>query len=244
MSDNLLNRHRIGIIAGSGPEAGLDLWNKVLDENRSCLGLKYRGDIDAPDVTIRSSPKLGYSMDLNEHFNELKDHFEKVALELASVVDYFGIACHTLHCFSNSIKELRLDAGFISISQVCIDHVSRKSLRKIGVLATSYTLNFKRYSFFSDLQNKCDLELPLDPEQVDDLIRRIKLVGANRDTRHRLLNIIEQFESEVLLLACTELPLLLPMKTPGHQFIDPTRLLAHELVKLSFAPTKESVWRA
>jgi len=30
-------RKKIGIITGSGPEAGLDLWQKVLDSNKEIL---------------------------------------------------------------------------------------------------------------------------------------------------------------------------------------------------------------
>ena len=54
----------LGIIAGSGPEAGVDLWRKILVANRIALNERFRGDIDAPHMVIISEPTLGLSMDL------------------------------------------------------------------------------------------------------------------------------------------------------------------------------------
>lgn len=39
-------RRRIGLIAGSGPEAGVDLWQKVIEETKALLGERYTGDLD------------------------------------------------------------------------------------------------------------------------------------------------------------------------------------------------------
>ena len=55
-------RKKIGIITGSGPEAGVDLWMKILEENKRVLKENFRGDLDAPDVTIFSIQQLGHSM--------------------------------------------------------------------------------------------------------------------------------------------------------------------------------------
>ena len=50
-SDNHMRRRTIGIITGSGPEAGIDLWVKVLDANKRLLGEGFQGDLDAPRET-------------------------------------------------------------------------------------------------------------------------------------------------------------------------------------------------
>lgn len=47
-----MGRRSIGILSGSGPEAGVDLWGKILAANRALLGSAYRGDIDAPRVQL------------------------------------------------------------------------------------------------------------------------------------------------------------------------------------------------
>ena len=91
---------RIGIITGSGPEAGLDLWQKVLEENRLAHGLDFRGDIDAPDVTVLSIPELGYSMDLPETTSRVWTALADACERIAPQVDVFAIACNTLYALS------------------------------------------------------------------------------------------------------------------------------------------------
>ncbi|MBL8442639.1 MAG: hypothetical protein JNK52_01215 [Zoogloeaceae bacterium] len=60
-------RSRIGIITGSGPETGVDLWTKVLRANRELLGSDCRGDLEAPEVVIFSVPELDLSMELERN---------------------------------------------------------------------------------------------------------------------------------------------------------------------------------
>ena len=43
----------IGIITGSGPEAGMHLWKMILDDVRNDLGKLYLGDLQAPEFIIR-----------------------------------------------------------------------------------------------------------------------------------------------------------------------------------------------
>lgn len=52
-------RPSIGIVAGSGPEAGIDLWSKILARNQVLLGTKFRGDLDAPRVMGRMPRDVG-----------------------------------------------------------------------------------------------------------------------------------------------------------------------------------------
>ncbi len=70
-------RKKIGIITGSGPEAGIDLWQKTLDINKKILKENFRGDLDAPNVTIYSIPELGYSMELEKNYTKVWDILQK-----------------------------------------------------------------------------------------------------------------------------------------------------------------------
>lgn len=68
---------KIGIITGSGPEAGIDLWQKILIENKAILKDKFQGDLDAPNLTIFSVPQLGYSMELEKNYDLVWDILKK-----------------------------------------------------------------------------------------------------------------------------------------------------------------------
>ena len=40
---NRYARATIGIVTGSGPEAGLDLWAKILKRNKATIGADFQG---------------------------------------------------------------------------------------------------------------------------------------------------------------------------------------------------------
>src|SRR5690606_5451276 len=106
---------RIGIIAGAGPEAGIDLWQKILLHNRALHGSSFRGDLSAPEVTVHSIPVLGLAMDISTHEHTLWMELEKALLSLDRSVDYVCIACNVLHYFTDRITKLSLTAQFVSI---------------------------------------------------------------------------------------------------------------------------------
>ena len=99
---------RLGILTGSGPEAGIDLWSKVLSEARRALGSSYRGDIDAPHVVVLSVPELGHSMQLPDTRELVWEHLRAAAEQLAPQVDAFAIACNTLYLFEPELRALSL----------------------------------------------------------------------------------------------------------------------------------------
>jgi aspartate racemase len=116
-------RPRIGIIAGSGPDAGTDLLSKPLAAVRR-LEDCYYGDTDAPKVTIFSLPVLGLSMDLDAHHAKVLSCLLEAAREIAARTDLFCIACNTLHTFGRDILDLNLKAHFVSMHrQLVREHV-------------------------------------------------------------------------------------------------------------------------
>ena len=88
-SPRLAGRATLGIIGGSGPEAGLDLAAKVIEANRRrVLPLRRQadarpfGDHDAPRFTLLDVPELGRSMDLAAQKAPVWDALRGAYLEL------------------------------------------------------------------------------------------------------------------------------------------------------------------
>lgn len=92
-----MTRASLGIITGSGPEAGLDMWFKILKANKNLMGERFEGDLDAPTVNIISEPQLGLSMELKKNDEKVWQTLSRVANEVALQADYYAIACNTLN---------------------------------------------------------------------------------------------------------------------------------------------------
>ena len=225
---------KIGIITGSGPEAGVDLWQKILLANRKILGQRFRGDLDAPNLTIISEPSLGMSMDLEENHEAVWHCLEHAAREIARRVDYYAIACNTLNFYQPQLEALNLPAKLISFADVALDYLQKNHVRRIALLGAKPVTDLGPWSHYRKLAGQVEIELPKPQQaaQLHQLIHDVKTFGAGSpEIRARFRAILDALESRTVLLACTELPLIQIDAAPA-ALGDVTQLVAHELAQL------------
>lgn len=226
-------RTSIGIIAGSGPEAGIDLWAKIIRRNAEALGSSFRGDIDAPRVTVLSEPVLGMSMELPRHEVLVWEALKGTAAAMSVQADHWAIACNTLNWFAPRIAKLGLPTGFVSFQEVLEDWLDKTGLTRIGLLGAAPVTDMGEWSAYRELATKVLVETPADAVALHDLIHDVKRLGSGHASlRPRLLQIVEAMKAESLLLACTELPLIADIPT-AKRLVDVTDLVAEALVARS-----------
>lgn len=221
----------IGIISGSGPEAGLDLHAKLLRAQRELLGDRYRGDLDAPRVVTIAEPRLGLSMELPAHDAEVWTVLERVATQLAPQVDVYAIACNTLNVYADRLRRLVLDAELVTVADVSSAFARDRGLRRLGLLGAAPVTDLKAWSAYATLADELDLVTPADPEALHQLIHDVKLAGGSTpELARRLRVIVDELDVDPVLLACTELPLV-DCEHAGAETVDVTELLARALVR-------------
>jgi aspartate racemase len=223
-------RRRIGLIAGSGPEAGVDLWQKVIEETKALLGERYTGDLDGPRVRIISSPVLGLSMELEANDLAVWPELERVFDDLAAQSDVIGIACNTLNYYERQIKATPRAAQLVSVGDVVEDYLKRRGLTSVALLGAAPVTKMDRWSAYHRLAETFEVETPKDPGLLHQIIYDVKrLGGTDPAVVAQFRELIGTLESETVLLACTELPLI-PCDGTGKDLVDVTRLLARGLV--------------
>lgn len=229
-------RSRIGIITGSGPEAGVDLWSKILRANRLLFGADYQGDLDAPEVVIFSVPELGLSMELATHDAQVWQAMQRTATALAEQVDYYGIACNTLNHYADQLAALRLPAQLVSVADVVRDYLAEEGIARVALLGARPVMDMGPWSAYRSLSRYADIELPADLDALHQVIYDVKQHGGDApDVVTRFNAILGSLSAEVALLACTELPLI-PCARVTPRAIDVTDLLASALARLSLTP--------
>jgi len=228
-------RASIGIIAGSGPEAGLDLWSKILKRNQSVFGPRFRGDLDAPRVVVVSEPELGLSMDLAANDAAVWEAMRKSLAALAPQVDAYAIACNTLNWYAPRIAELRLGAELVSFQSVLENWIVRSGTKRLALLGAGPVTAMGEWSAYRGLADLVEVELPADPHALHQLIEDVKRLGSTDPSlRPRFANLVAGLDAEVVLLACTELPLIADIETEK-SLVDVTDLVADALVARSLA---------
>ncbi|CAH9050759.1 hypothetical protein PSECIP111951_02136 [Pseudoalteromonas holothuriae] len=222
---------RIGIITGAGPDAGIDLWQKVLKHNKSLYKEHYQGDLSAPEVVVYSIPQLGLAMDIKSNEAILWQRLQEVLQRLNSQVDYVCIACNVLHYFSDKINQLKLNIEFISIVDVVENYIKKHG--NVALLSISKVIEFGQYSPYAPSAKKYPLETP-KPAAMDSLVSDIKRLGGEHpDTVAQFDEIVAQLQSDKLILACTDLPLL-PLDKYHKEFVDASDMLAQALAEKAF----------
>lgn len=227
-------RKKIGIITGSGPEAGVDLWQKILEENKAILKEEYHGDLDAPNVTILSVPQLGHSMELEKNYDMVWQTLKESVENICEHVDYFVIACNTLNVYENKIEEIGLKHKFLSTLDVIKNYIEDYDLEKVAIIGALPVIEMKEYSVFKPLNETFNVEVPQDFKKVHTLIYDVK---KHSGYHHKVVGdfeeIVKELKSKHIFLACTELPLI-NLNYKEKNLIDVTQLLAKKLVEKSF----------
>lgn len=235
MQANPGSRKKIGIITGSGPEAGIDLWSKLLAANRKIHDDRFRGDLDAPDVTVLSESTLGLSMELAENDHAVWQCLRQAAEAIAPRVDYYAIACNTLNYYQPQLEALQLPAKLVSFADAVTGFVKENRVERVALLGARPVTDLGSWSHYRSLAEHVAVELPKPAlaEQLHRLIYDVKTHGGNgEDIRLRFRDILDGLESHTILLACTELPLI-PFAAGHKQVVDVTELVAQRLARLA-----------
>ena len=228
-------RATIGIVAGSGPEAGIDLWAKILRRNAAVMGPSFRGDLDAPRVIVLSEPQLGLSMDLAAHETRVWETMQDTARRIAGDCDAWAVACNTLNWFAPRIDGLALPGEFVSFQAVVAEWIKASGIGRLGLLGAAPVTEMGAWSAYRDLAGLVEIETPADRAVLQELIFDIKRLGsADPGLRPRFARIVEGMKADTLLLACTELPLIADIAT-SKTLVDVTDLVADALVARSLA---------
>ncbi len=231
MMNKVKTTGKIGIISGAGPEAGIDLWRKILIHNKFLFGYRFQGDLSAPEILVHSVPELGLSIDIEAYDSVLWESLQHALQIMGDKVDFVCIASNVLHYFEERILELPRDFEFVSMISVTEDAMAQ--YHNLALLALSKVLEFGNHSPYRNAAKKFNIEVPSSIE-MDILIRSIKVNGADHPNTIDLFeDILSDIKADNVILGCAELPLL-PLHQFDKNFIDPSDLLAKRIAEHSY----------
>lgn len=202
----------VGIIGGLGPETTSEFY---LDVVFSC---QKKDGTARPPIIISSVPlpyKIEEDLILRSEGAERYIPFltqEAQRLEKAGA-DFIVMPCNSLHVFIQEIRSA-VKIPVLSIVEETVKFLKRENMNKVGIVSTSATIRNKLYeNAFAENGIKYVVPNELQQAKMGKFILNL-VVGQqkNRD-REELINIINDFEDKNLdcvILACTDLQLLIP----------------------------------
>jgi|SRR3989344_1658663 len=202
----------VGIIGGLGPETTSEFY---LDIVFSC---QKKDRTARPPILISSVP-MPYQIE--EDAIEKNIGIERISpfllteakrLEKAGA-DFIVMPCNSLHVFIEEIRKA-VSVPVLSIVEETVKFLKDNSMHRVGIVSTSATIKNKLYEN-AFAKNNIEYVAPNEFQQAKMGKFIINLVTGRQKNQDReeLLNIINDFEDKNLdcvILACTDLQLLIP----------------------------------
>lgn len=222
----------IGILGGMGPEATIDLFQKIVKLTPA------KKDQDHLRIIIDNNPKIPDRSNaiLNDGEDPLPELIKTArSLEKAGV-DFIIMPCNTAHYFFEDIqKNVRIP--ILHMIQETANKIVKSfpSIKKVDLFATKGTYRTKLYQTLLK-HSGIETLLPSENEknQIMEIIYQVK---AGHDLNKLKLKMIEIAKSQIkkgaqcIITGCTELPLILKNGDIEIPVIDPTLVLAQKAVE-------------
>ncbi len=202
-----MQKKKIGLLGGFSYASTLQYYNGLME-----LYYERAHDYYYPELVI-------YSLDFQkftdmEDERRLDDYKEYILYGIDAIrragADFFAMTANSPHSVLEDIRPA-LPLPVVSIVDAVADEVQRQGLRKVLLTGIKYTMQM---DFYQKGLAKRGIEtiVPGDAhkDEINELIFGELVRGIIREeTRERFKKIISAYDTEGVLLCCTELPLLL-----------------------------------
>jgi|GEM_PF-38409 len=218
----------IGILGGMGPLATADLYQKIIEITPAA------SDQEHIPVVIYADPRIPDRTEAllrdGEDPTPWLVHGARVLSSMGA--DFIVMPCNTAHAFLDGVQPA-VDKPIVSMIDAAADEIrdNYPDARTVGLLATSGTIASEIYQ--RALQSRgIDVIVPDDDLQRRCVMAAIKEVKAGRAGKPATMLLAEAGQhlaergADVLLAACTEIPVVLQQRHTETPLLDATGALA------------------
>lgn len=198
-----------GIIGGIGPESTIFYYRQII------AGARKRAPDRWPTILLNSID-LKYELDLVEH--DLPGLTKYLVDEIGKLkragADFGLIASNTPHIVFDDVRS-RVDLPLLSIVEAARDHAQKIGARKLALLGTRFTMESR---FFSDAFSAAGVQIIVPSREqrewihdkyIHELVENVLLPDTRRGLLAIVSQMIDRHAIDAVLLAGTELPLIL-----------------------------------
>ena len=221
-----------GMIGGLGPESTVDYYKMIIARWRERKGNKGYPEFVISSLDVDKGIELVDGGRLGELAEYLLSGVEKVALAGA---DFGFFAANTPHIVFDEVQR-RSSIPLISIVKATADRVKKLGLKRVGLFGTGFTM---RGSFFPEEFRRAGIGLvaPREPEIAfihEKYLGELLIGEFLAETRAGIMKVAQRMKAEegveAIVLAGTELPLLLREAKSEVQLLDTTEIHVEAVV--------------
>ena len=223
---------KIWILWGMWPQASLHFYKMLIE--KVSRNISSPRNQDYPHLLLSNIPVP----DLIKGKDDIKITVDMVnkearALEKAGV-DVLVMPCNTMHLFKDDIMQW-VGIPFISMIECVVENIKKWGLKKVWLLWSSTTMQSQLYT--SPLKNIWINVVIPDKNKHDSISQTIHNYIAWKSSNKDIEilewccdELIERW-SEIIILWCTELPLILKDSFWEYNFLASSEILAEKVLK-------------
>jgi aspartate racemase len=242
--DERERRAVVGILGGMGPLATADLYRKIIELTPAA------NDQQHLPVVIYADPRVPDRTDALLHDGEDPTpwlvHGARTLVEMGA--DFIVMPCNTAHAFLPQVQPA-VERPVLSMIDAAADEIrdAYPEAKTVGLLATDGTISVEIYQ--QALRDRgVDVIVPDDDTQQRCVMSAIRAVKAGTDLPAANALLTEAGEhlvargAEVLLAACTEIPVVLSGEHVSVPLVDATTSLARTAVSTAQHLDEAAQW--
>ena len=222
-----------GMVGGLGPESTVDYYKLIIARYRARCGNKGYPEFLISSLDVDKGIELVDGGRLGELADYLAGAVDKLALAGA---DFGFFAANTPHIVFDEVQQ-RSTIPLLSIVRATAERAKSLGLKKVGLFGTGFTM---RGSFFPAEFRRAGigLAIPKEPEIAfihEKYLGELLIGKFLPETRAGIMKIAQRMKAEesveAIVLAGTELPLLLREARSDIQFLDTTEIHVEAVVE-------------
>ena len=222
---------RIGILGGISHESTAKYYELILKKYFEEFGNYYYPEIVIFSLNFQKFTDYEDNNDIEGYLNYIMDGIKSLE---KSEVDFIVMAANSPHAVFESVKE-KAKVPVLSIAEITAENARQQGLKKLLLLGIKFTM---QSDFYQNICSAKGIEVitPDAGEQdtVNEIIFDQLCVGnLTEESKRRLLEIIDNYDVEGVILGCTELPLILHQEDSDKRFLNTLKL--HTEAALEYA---------
>jgi aspartate racemase len=242
--DERERRAVVGILGGMGPLATADLYRKIIELTPAA------NDQQHLPVVIYADPRVPDRTDALLHDGEDPTpwlvHGARTLMEMGA--DFIVMPCNTAHAFLPQVQPA-VERPILSMIDAAADEIrdTYPDAKTVGLLATDGTISVEIYQ--QALRDRgVDVIIPDDETQQACVMAAIRTVKAGTDLPAATVLLVRAGEhlvargADVLLAACTEIPVVLSGEHVRVPLVDATISLARTAVSTAQHLDEAAQW--
>lgn len=227
------DRGTLGVLGGMGPAATVDLLDKIVQATPARCDQEHLEVVvvSNPGIPDRSAAILGKGPD---PLPAMLDGMQRL---LRLEPDLILLPCNTAHYWFDQLQRnspVPLLHMINAVAKRAEAFLGRNGV--VGLMATSGTLAAHLYQAgLGQLGLVTRLPGAATQKEVMEIIQGVKAGRPRQELRFRAHSVARELRrggADLLVLGCTELPLLLDADTMGIPLLDATRILAEDAVEV------------